>query len=57
MLGIFRPKAPLDLKEKVWTESRFVWLLKHFGIQRLRDSDEIIPNLTHLVESQLTNIR
>lgn len=44
MLGIFRPKAPLDLKEKVWTESRFAWLLRHFGVQRLRDAKEILPS-------------
>lgn len=44
MLGIFRPKAPLDLKEKVWTESRFAWLLRHFGVQRLRDAKDVLPN-------------
>lgn len=38
MLGIFRAKAPLDIREKVWTETRFAWLIGHFGQNRLRDS-------------------
>ncbi|MDA1017542.1 MAG: HEAT repeat domain-containing protein, partial [Planctomycetota bacterium] len=41
MLGLFRAKAPLDVREKVWTEARFAWIVGHFGLQRFREAPDV----------------
>lgn len=43
MLGLFRPKPPLDTGEKMWVEGRMRWLAGKLGLRRLLDSEMILP--------------
>jgi hypothetical protein len=45
MLGwlLRRPRCPLELWEKTWTEVRMRWLADRFGIQRLRQAEVLLP--------------
>lgn len=43
MLGLFRPRCPLDIREKVWTEQRMRWLADRFGLERMLNADIVLP--------------
>ncbi len=43
MFGLFKPPCPLDLREKVWTETRLGWLVERWGWQRLREAAVVLP--------------
>ena len=43
MLSLFRPRCPLNPGEKAWIEFRLSWLLEHFGAERLRKMETILP--------------
>ncbi|MCH8829553.1 MAG: HEAT repeat domain-containing protein [Planctomycetes bacterium] len=51
MFGWFSPKCPLeDPREKAWTELRMLWLSQQFGIERMRQTDILLPNSEHFPE-------
>jgi hypothetical protein len=43
MFGWLRPRCPLSTAEKVWMESRMMWLAERLGANRLRESAVIEP--------------
>lgn len=43
MFGWLRPKCPISVKEKVWIEQRFTWLVRVFGLQRLNEVVVVVP--------------
>lgn len=45
MFGLFAPKCPLELNQKVWTEFRMHWLADQLGIERMLKADVVIPTV------------
>jgi HEAT repeat protein len=43
MFGLFKPKCPVSLREKVWTELRLAWLADQFGLDRMLSSKVVVP--------------
>lgn len=43
MLGLLKPKAPVEIREKVWTERRMRWLTHRLGIDRLKAATMVLP--------------
>lgn len=43
MLGWFAPAAPVNTREKTWTELRMKWLANQFGIERMLSTSVILP--------------
>lgn len=43
MFGWFRPRCPLDLREKVWIEYWTRWLIDQLGVDRIRKAPVILP--------------
>jgi hypothetical protein len=43
MFNWFRPRCPVDAKDKTWIESRLRWLALEFGIDRLLDATAVLP--------------
>jgi hypothetical protein len=43
MFGLFGPKCPIDLTQKVWTEFRMRWLIDRLGPQRLLSAQVVLP--------------
>jgi hypothetical protein len=43
MFGWFRPRSPLEAPEKLWIEQRMSWLVRTFGLARLRDAVVVLP--------------
>ena len=43
MFGWFAPKCPLGTYEKKWTESRMRWLVDKLGLERLLQTEVILP--------------
>jgi hypothetical protein len=43
VLGWLRPRCPIDLGAKRWTEDRVGWLLGQFGRERLQQSNIVVP--------------
>lgn len=44
MLGLFKPKCPLDIREKVWVERRLLWLSQRFGAKPMLEATIVLPN-------------
>ena len=42
--GLFAPKPPLAVREKVWTEVRMRWLARQFGANRLLKARVVLPD-------------
>lgn len=47
MLGFFRQRAPLNLREKTWVELRMEWLIERLGIDSLRNCEVVTPTDSH----------
>jgi hypothetical protein len=43
MFSWFRPQSPLPSPEKLWIEQRLSWLVRVFGLERLRSAAVILP--------------
>lgn len=43
MFGLFKPKCPLDIREKVWTEKRLLWLSQRFGPKPMMNAPIVLP--------------
>ena len=43
MLGLLKPKPPLEILEKVWTERRMHWLAQRFGLDRMKSATVVLP--------------
>ena len=43
MFGLFKPKCPLDIREKVWAERRFLWLAQRFGPKPMLNATIVLP--------------
>jgi hypothetical protein len=43
MLGLLKPKSPLEIREKVWTERRMHWLAQRFGLDRMKSATIVQP--------------
>lgn len=44
MLSLLKPRCPVDVREKVWTELRMQWLSQRFGLKRLRAAAVVQPS-------------
>lgn len=44
-MGWFTPKCPVSDEEKLWLEESSKWLVREFGIEYIRESPVILPNL------------
>src|SRR5690242_17060535 len=44
MFGWFRPRCPVDVREKTWVELRMDWLLQRFGKSSIQSLDVITPS-------------
>lgn len=47
MLGLFRPRCPLDAREKAWIEFAVGRLADRFGVRRILDSRVALPTGEH----------
>lgn len=43
MLGLLKPKPPLEIREKVWTERRMHWLAQRFGLDTMKSAKIVLP--------------
>ncbi len=43
MLGLLKPKSPVEIREKVWTERRMRWLAQRFGLERMKSATIVLP--------------
>ena len=43
MFGLFKTKCPLDIREKVWTERRLLWLSQRFGPKPMLNATIVLP--------------
>lgn len=43
MFGWFAPQCPVDCREKTWTELRLRWMADQFGIDRLLNTETVLP--------------
>ena len=50
-LGLWKPKCPIDFREKGWIETRMRWLGEHFGVDRLTHCRVIAPPTMHFCET------
>lgn len=48
MFGWLFPRCPVDTREKYWVESRMIWLVERFGIERLRRVEVLLPTDSRL---------
>lgn len=53
MLGLLKPKSPLEIREKVWTERRMHWLTQRFGLERMKSATIVLPT-TEFFPNQYT---
>jgi len=55
MLGLFKPRLPIDDEEFEWLLATFAWLLREFGGNSdLRDAELILPDQRFFPASRLT---
>ncbi|MCC7422884.1 MAG: HEAT repeat domain-containing protein [Planctomycetaceae bacterium] len=47
MFGWFRPRCPLELREKVWVEYWTRWLIDQLGLERIRKAPVVLPTLQY----------
>jgi HEAT repeat protein len=43
MFSWFAPKPPLDAPDKLWVEQGMTWLVRTFGVERLRSAAVVLP--------------
>src|SRR5262245_48806784 len=51
MFGFFKPRCPLDVREKTWIELRMQWLVERLGFDRICAVEVITPSDEHFPES------
>lgn len=51
MLSLLKPRPPVDVREKVWTESRMLWLAQRFGIERMSRGVIVLPTAEFFPEA------
>jgi hypothetical protein len=51
MFGLFQPRCPVDVREKVWTEQRMQWLIQQFGLDELLNTEVILPTVEYFPEA------
>ena len=51
MFGLFRPRCPLDIREKTWVELRMQWLVDRLGFEQMRTVEVVTPSDKHFPDS------
>lgn len=51
MFGLFKPRCPIDVREKVWAEQRLLWLCERFGLKRMLNATIVEPTVEFFPDS------
>lgn len=51
MFGLFRPRCPINIREKTWIELRMQWLIDRLGFDALQRVEVITPSDTFFPEA------
>ncbi|MBS0263212.1 MAG: hypothetical protein JSS02_14805 [Planctomycetes bacterium] len=51
MFGFFKPRCPIDIREKTWIELRMQWLLERLGAERIAEVEVLTPSPAHFPEA------